>query len=115
MRIVTAAALVVFLSASAHTQPAEPNISTGNGLYETCTTESSDVMRLVCSAYIRGIADVGIGMRFFCPPAGVNYGQMQDVVIASLRAKPEVRHMRSDMLILGALLAAFRCPPKPSS
>jgi hypothetical protein len=92
----------------------------GNLLYEYCshTAENKSLNSLNegnCLGYVEGVADVmfnGIvvsGWRA-CLPANVNIGQARDVVLKSLAAHPQWRHLSADSQVAQALAVTFPCP-----
>jgi hypothetical protein len=91
---------------------------TGNSLLEHCDGSTKPD----CLAYIIGVADGLQAVEQFpaitfdkrakliCPPTGVTLGQMHDVVLTSLRLRPNGRHFPANLLAAAALTDAFRCP-----
>jgi hypothetical protein len=117
----SAAILAVSLAA---TGTASAEFKTGNDLYSECTAPADWQRRfLFCHGYIEGIADAedleGLRESGFmdpkakrnalCLPAGVQLGQLKDVVVQYLEGHPERRHRSAAALVELALSAAFPC------
>jgi hypothetical protein len=117
----SAAILAVTLAA---TGTASAEFKTGNDLYSECTAPADWQRRfLFCYGYIEGIADANDleGLResgfmdpkakrnALCLPAGVQLGQLKDVVVQYLEGHPERRHRSAAALVELALSAAFPC------
>lgn len=85
---------------------------TGNKLYSECTSsDNSDQMH--CLGYLNGITDVlsgsdRISVFRACLP-DITTGQAMDIVVKSLRSRPEDRHQPAALLVASALAAAFPC------
>ena len=92
-------------------------ILNGNTLLDMCNHAPNE-----CEAYTAGIADMlsyttafgGAGGMGMCIPDVVHVtpGQIRDIIVADLNARPEVRHEAAASLAAYALTKAFPCPPK---
>ena len=117
MRIlVLAAALSMLLPNFAYA-----DFYTGNDLLRFCTVRESDPIYFQsdarCAGFIVGAADgaetIGLYLdvtrsdveshQLVCIPQGVTVGQLQEIVVAALRANPENRHQSASLLVLAAL------------
>jgi len=85
----------------------------GNELLRWCENNSSpEYVR--CVGYIQAVSDtldqvsVAIGVPE-CVPAGTETSQLRDVVVMYLRAHPVSRSKPASGLVIGALVAAWRC------
>jgi len=87
---------------------------TGNALYADCVS-ALPMRTQACRSYIAGVADAarsfrGTGaVKIACIPMGATTQQLSDVVIGSLRAAPEMRHLLASDLVLSALNEAYPC------
>jgi hypothetical protein len=122
MLIPYAAAIVAVTLAATGT--ASATFKNGNDLYSECTAPTDWQRRyLFCYGYIEGIADAediedlrASGFmdpkakgNALCLPAGVQLGQLKDVVVQYLVGHPERRHRSAAALVELALSAAFPC------
>jgi hypothetical protein len=81
---------------------------TGNDLYDKCTAES-----VVCAAYVAGMADALSHDGTVClPQNNVTTRQLVDVVVAYLRAHPEMRNYSAASIGDVAFTQAFPCASK---
>ncbi len=86
--------------------------ATGNSFFDRCDGGTKPE----CLAYIVGVADglyaapeFGKTTKLICPPKGVTVGQMHDVVLASLRSRPQDRHISLSIITAVTLANAFPC------
>jgi hypothetical protein len=86
--------------------------ATGNSFFEHCDGSTKPD----CLAYVIGVAEglqaapeFGKTTKLICPPERVTVGQMHDVVLASLRSRPQERHVLLGPLAAVALANAFPC------
>ena len=100
---------------------AKNETATGNQLLQTCTDDGLSGEAFTCLAYIEGVVDstqfyasLNLLNRTICAPKGVTLGQMQDIVIAYLRANPGTRHLPSVYLITLSMREAFPCSGQAS-
>jgi len=104
-RLLLCAVLVVGMAG-----PAAANNQDGNQLLAKCQGDTTN--RGFCFGYVEGVTDAlddpVEGFRA-CTPAGVTAGQVQDVVIAWLKANPTQRHLAAHSLVALALSEAFPC------
>jgi hypothetical protein len=100
-------------------EPASAGFVSGNDLWEECSSsgrEDTDYMnRAECRGYVKGIADVifnetMVNGYIACVSAGVNVGQLVDIVTIFLRERPAIRHYAASGLVANALSEAFPCP-----
>ena len=87
-------------------------VFTGSKLYSECTS-SDNLDQMHCLGYVNGIADVLSGndrVNVFraCLP-DITTGQAMDIVVKSLRNRPEDRHLPAALLVASAFAAAFPC------
>jgi hypothetical protein len=101
----------------------------GNQLYSWCAAEEGSPERANCQAYVAGVADLIGTLQGFdgtdgtplwklsaiCMPKGANTIQTADVVLKYLKANPEDRAGRASLLVMRALLMAWRCPANEPS
>jgi hypothetical protein len=99
-------------------QPAKAQLKTGNDLYAACTaSETSPTyyqQDAECAGYIAGATDAilsfGVDKKNgICVPAGVQLGQIGDLVRSFMRNHPEIRHSQASAMMLGALYEGFAC------
>jgi Rap1a immunity proteins len=101
---VLAAAAVILMSTPAAAEPW--TFSTGNDMLAAC--ESPHLAEeMFCLGYIAGITQANDSI---CPPAGVTFGQQQNIVVKQLRAWPELRHGPAALLAWRALWLTYPCP-----
>lgn len=98
---------------------------TGNELYGECTGETT--LQVACINFVVGavkgyqlgyrtssthaaIEGVSVDITFCIPPGVVTAGQMMDVVVQYLRARPDRRHLSAAILVIDAMDFAFPCP-----
>ena len=79
-------------------------------------TNPEPSLQIECSIYVRALVEYDevrgtvLGQkRFICPEKGVTIGQSREVVLKSLRAKPQDLHRPFVLLAHLALEAAFPC------
>jgi len=104
-RLLLCAVLVVGMAG-----PAGASVVTGNKLLTNC---QSDRGRLFCLGYMLEVADAldAAPVQGFsaCKPKGITGQQVYDIVVASLEAIPQHRHLTASRLVAGALSEAFPC------
>ena len=98
-------------------------IVSGNDLFEKCRIKGS----VACGEYIAGVVDtVGFletekrppddhsawQFSFICMPTDANTVQTRDLVVKYMEDHPETRAMPAPILVVGAMLNAWRCPSK---
>jgi hypothetical protein len=108
--------LIVTLSAPAYAQSGSAAFQTGNDLLRTCESTSL-VDASFCLGFIHGVdvvmSDVGEMLQTpvkTCRPDGVTLGQQRDIVLKSLKDRPQQRHWEAWTLIHNAMMDAFPCP-----
>ena len=107
------------------TQSAE--FMSGNELYRKCTTREGSATYYqddaMCIGYIIGVhdglvtagstvtfmANLTTPLRLACTPPGIEAGQLRDIVVNALRAKPAERNLNAGLLIMSALVEAYPC------
>lgn len=100
---------------------AATNFETGNDILRICTstnyTETGE-----CLGYLQGVADMQTMVRSVnnlppCFPVGTQLGQIEDAVVAYLRANPADRTQEGASLVAHAIASAWGCleTPKKSS
>lgn len=93
------------------------DVHSANHLLRTCTP-ADDIGYLACVRYISGYArgfghaNVLSASPLACMPAGIENGQIVEVVLKYIRSKPEKWHNNADAFIFLALVDAFPCPKK---
>jgi Rap1a immunity proteins len=108
--ILVAVALSVLIGAGAW------DAMLGNDLHENCKagprSKGHDTMSAfktgACVGYVMGVASSLEGSAF-CFPAGVEKGQIVDVIKRWLEDHPELRHYAASSLITSALKERFPC------
>lgn len=93
---------------------------TGNELLSDLT-DDSPTRRLQGLRYLVGMFDAMDASELMakdksglvCLPAGTTRGQLRDMVLQTLRAKPEIRHDDAVVLVYGVMLSRFACPTSP--
>jgi Ssp1 endopeptidase immunity protein Rap1a len=126
-RLIKMLLLVTMGTASAPSWAVLPDISTGNGLYQLCTSQDSDES-ITCISYVFGYV-IGAesaaleirrmaglsptaSLSAFCRPNGVTAGQLKDIAVKFLTDTPEGRHLSSSALLMVAFERAFPCQRK---
>lgn len=111
---------LVFLAAVLWTMPVSAQFYSGNNLWSVCSERPPGFNLGVCSGYILGIYDSIMSpisqksvIGRICPPDQLQAGQLRDIVINHLQARPEERHMQAPTIVMNALVRAFPCAPKP--
>ena len=95
-----------------------PDMRTGNGYLEACTSENVDI-EFSCINFTIGLFE-GIqggiaavdAKQIFCSPSGATVGQMLDVVVKYIRDNPDIRHLPTSVIAAFSLKRAFPCPEK---
>jgi hypothetical protein len=84
----------------------------GNQLLAKIT--SSEYMdKAQAIGYIQGVYDAGLHIRHCAPDnAGINAGQVQDIVRNYLERNPATRNYAADVLIIDALRKVWPCANK---
>lgn len=85
---------------------------TGNDLLNDLQSTES-VRRTFSMGYIAGVADANHSIAY-CPPAGINLGQLRDMTEQYLVANPSVRNLSGDVLIGYMLNKRWPCKTQPS-
>lgn len=101
-----ALALVALLACAS----ASAEFMSGNELLTRMSADNS-YDRGVANGYIMGAFDSGAGITH-CPPAGVTFGQVSDMVRQTLQAAPSVRHLAADSFVTYTLSNAWPCANK---
>jgi hypothetical protein len=85
----------------------------GNDLFSKLnSTDYSD--KHYALGYILGVFDAGQSVRHCTPNnAGVNAGQVQDIVKQYLNANPAIRNFSADLIVTDALKRIWPCATKP--
>lgn len=88
---------------------AHAEFMTGNQLHSKLN--SSEVSeRIQALGYIQGVFDAGQHYRHCAPDnIGITAGQVRDIVLNYLNAKPSVRNFTADLLIIDALKQIWPC------
>ena len=86
----------------------------GNQLLADCDSKDDEFyLKGYCMAYIAGIADAlggnAINGYRACIPLRATQGQVRDVVVQYLRARPDIRHLAAPGLVAEPLQTAFPC------
>jgi hypothetical protein len=81
---------------------------TGNELLSWCNDKDSPFHQGACDGYINGALDVATHVGSFCAPADVSFGQIREMVLKYLRAKPEARNLTASFLVWEAT-RTFAC------
>lgn len=84
---------------------------TGNELLSDIQSTET-VKRVYGIGYIAGVADANHSITF-CPPAGVNLGQLKDMTEQYLIANASIRNLAADVLIAAMLMDRWPCKEKP--
>jgi hypothetical protein len=104
----------LMINGDAASQAQSTVVFDGNELLRRCLTPSSSARYGFCVGYVAGIAetlhDFGAppGLRV-CIEDGVIHGQLKEVVVNSLQARPQDRHLQPHLLVSRALSQAFPC------
>lgn len=106
-RLIAAVTFTAALAAPAHAE-----FFLGNTLLARCESFET-VETMDCLGYITGAADAA-QWRSYCPPDGINRGQIRDVVVAFLRQNPDIRHQTADLLVAAALRRVWPCATRPN-
>ena len=89
---------------------AEQTMSTGNGFLAFCQRPASDVQKVACVAYTRGIIDgLGVVNQIDCGPANATYQQRHDLLLKYIQDNPRDRHETTPWLYLLSQWAAYNC------
>jgi Rap1a immunity proteins len=78
---------------------ASAGTTTGDELLSWCSDKDSPFHQGACDGYINGALDVATLIKSFCAPADVSFGQLREMVLKYLRAKPEVRNLTASYLV----------------
>ena len=103
----------VFIVATSHGAYAVQMFENGNQLLQSCT-QTDTFSQALCMGYVEGIADEVALVQSFnkspsCIPPGVVVKQLVDVVVKSLRQKPETRNSEAALLATAAFAEAWPC------
>jgi hypothetical protein len=85
---------------------AQAEFLSGNKLYEDL--QGNINAKLYALGYIIGVVDRSMN-EDICLPAGVTQGQIQDVVINYMAAKPQMRNYSADLSVVLALRQHWPC------
>jgi hypothetical protein len=112
-------AVVVWSSAVSYAQQDTVNFfDTGNDFLRLCETPGDHQVGASCTAYVRGVTDgANAGFQIadaknsplFCFDSGVTNGQAEHVVVQFIKTHPDIAHRNTEVLIIKALMAAFKC------
>jgi hypothetical protein len=91
---------------------AQAEFLSGNKLYEDL--QGNINAKLYALGYIIGVVDRSMN-EDICLPAGVTQGQIQDVVINYLVAKPQMRNYSADLSVVLALRQHWPCKERKKS
>jgi hypothetical protein len=83
---------------------------TGNELLVWCDDKTNFSHVGACLGYIEDVVDQLIEAHIVCVPSQVTVGQIPDMVVKYLEAKPELRHLPGPSLIYQAIQPIFPCP-----
>lgn len=104
-----AAVLAIALGATA----AHAEFLDGNALLQRIqSTNATD--SAIAVGYVIGVHDATRGSKH-CSPDGISSGQVRDMVLRSLLAVPEKRHLTADLIIAATLGVEWPCAAKPNS
>jgi hypothetical protein len=123
MRPILALFLLCGLAFGQAPQKGKPDMdSSGNRFLTICdgevdTPHLSDV-GVMCLFYVVGLTD-GIAMfadkgsvdQMYCSPEGVTHGQAARMLVKYAKDHPEKSNQETRLLMLGALVEGFPCPP----
>ena len=59
--------------------------------------------------FVAGVADAALDGTTYCSPKGISLGQLNDVVLAYLRAHPETMAKTASTVALESLIATYPC------
>ena len=85
---------------------------TGNQLLSDIQS-TENVRRTFAMGYIAGVADAHHSVTY-CPPAGVNLGQLRDMAEQYLIINASMRNLSADVLIGDMLNRRWPCKTPPS-
>jgi len=93
--------IAVLVCASAHAEFKDGNmlLSDMNG---------SPISQMNALGYVTGVADA-LNRVTFCPPSGINAGQINDVVKLYLENNPANRHNTADRIVNHVLKTVWPC------
>jgi hypothetical protein len=91
---------------------AQAEFLSGNKLYEDLQGNVNS--RIYALGYIIGVVDRSMN-EDICLPAGVTQGQVQDVVINYMAAKPQMRNYSADLSVVLALRQHWPCRERKKS
>lgn len=80
---------------------------TGNDLLQDLQSTDT-VKRVFVMGYIAGVADANHSINY-CPPQGINLGQLRDMTEQYLIANAAIRNLSGDVLIGGMLTKRWPC------
>lgn len=87
----------------------------GNDLLRYCADSSTPSEQGLCIGYIEGVEDYSDALSEVrdkhpqCVPAGVEAGQLKDVVVKYLRDNPARRQVFAGVLVYDAIATAWHC------
>lgn len=112
-RFGAAVVVVALMSGASPSSYAAVTFETGNTIFQNCQEPDGAFLKIVCGAYIIGIADAldgnSIDLWTACLPEHVLRGQVIDIAVEWLRAHPEARHFQAAGLVARALSEAYPC------
>jgi hypothetical protein len=111
---------LIFAGSALYVSPAKANFESGNSLYNDCLVEKGNSLfyqkRIRCLSYIVGVYDtfdtvsrMQNAPSVVCAPSGIVVEQLSDIVLAYLRANPEVRHYPAADIVMLAFSKSFPC------
>jgi hypothetical protein len=101
------ATLFIALASFVSVAQAGGNFFDGNKLYKDMTSSNTGD-RDHALGYVVGVHD-GIRQLRDCVPDNAKSGQIRDIVMATLRDHPELRHLPARNIIVVSLNKAFDC------
>ena len=108
---------IALAEATLPAQPAKASIDSGNDLLTACTGSQAGFEDGLCMGFIQGVtvgivADHVINNKIrmpYCVRPGVTLGQLDDVVVAYLKAHPANRDTTAASIVLAAIEDAYPC------
>ena len=119
--ILSGAASLHAAEAAAQTVVESVSFGTGNELLAVCMSNSISDQRGCMgfiTGYIQGVVAGSLEAKAklpFCIPEKVTVGQARDILVKALQDRPQVRHVRSDVLMMIAFRKTFPCPAPNSN
>lgn len=97
--------MIIAALALAQASPTVGVFYTGNQLLEECESSSS----VVCLGYVMGVHDSLVERGLICGSRGTTPRQLQDIVIATFRVNPTLRHYSAIGLVEAVFRTTFPC------